>query len=232
MVKSILDSAGDNKNRSIAATACLQILELSQHRSESATGGLQRGEIKDARAWISAALSYQSGCWSSLKNVKDTKLVVETVSFLDNLIGLTSDALSMMMAFDNFGDDFNKWRAPETERVGFWERDGPSETGQLGFNGGVPSNLTADVTVCKDRSCRYGTVQDAVNAAPDNLASRKFVILIKKGVYEETVRVAFEKKNVVFLGEGMGKTVITGSLNVGQPQMSTYNSATVGKFNI
>jgi hypothetical protein len=28
----------------------------------------------------------------------------------------------------------------------------------------------------------------------------------------------------------MGKTVITGSLNVGQPGISTYNTATVGKF--
>jgi len=28
----------------------------------------------------------------------------------------------------------------------------------------------------------------------------------------------------------MGKTVITGSANVGQPGMTTYNSATVGEF--
>ncbi|EYU23724.1 hypothetical protein MIMGU_mgv1a0076692mg, partial [Erythranthe guttata] len=34
--------------------------------------------------------------------------------------------------------------------------------------------------------------------------------------------------NVVILGDGMGKTVITGSLNVGLLVVSTYNSATVG----
>ncbi|KAF5204197.1 Plant invertase/pectin methylesterase inhibitor superfamily [Thalictrum thalictroides] len=58
----------------------------------------------------------------------------------------------------------------------------------------------------------------------------KFVIKINERVYEETVRIPFEKKNVVFLGNGMGKIVITGSLNDGQPGISTYNNATVGKF--
>ncbi|KAE9584213.1 putative pectinesterase [Lupinus albus] len=57
---------------------------------------------------------------------------------------------------------------------------------------------------------------------------RKEVCDIYKGrVYEETVKVPLEKRNVVFLGDGMGKTVITGSANVGQPGVSTYTSATV-----
>uniref|UniRef100_A0A2N9G6X7 Pectinesterase catalytic domain-containing protein n=1 Tax=Fagus sylvatica TaxID=28930 RepID=A0A2N9G6X7_FAGSY len=59
------------------------------------------------------------------------------------------------------------------------------------------------------------------------MGEKRFVISIKEGVYEETVRIPLEKKNVVFLGDGMGKTVITGSLNVGQPGISTYNTATV-----
>ncbi|KAE8697401.1 putative pectinesterase/pectinesterase inhibitor 64 [Hibiscus syriacus] len=68
--------------------------------------------------------------------------------------------------------------------------------------GGVPSNLNPDVTVSKDGSRgQYNTLQDAVKAAPVNPESRRrFVIYIKEGVYEETVRVPFEKRNVVFLG--------------------------------
>ena len=94
----------------------------------------------------------------------------------------------------------------------------------------MPSGLKANVTVCKGGGCDYETLQEAVNVAPDNDASRRFVIWIKAGLYEEIVRVPLEKKNVVFLGDGMGKTVITGSLNVGMPRMSTYNTATVGKL--
>uniref|UniRef100_K7KV70 Pectinesterase catalytic domain-containing protein n=2 Tax=Glycine subgen. Soja TaxID=1462606 RepID=K7KV70_SOYBN len=115
-----------------------------------------------------------------------------------------------------------------TERDGFWE---PSVTEGFGVGPAVPSKLTADVTVCKGKGKGegryYETVQEAVNAAPDE-GEKRFVIYIKEGVYEERVRVPLKKRNVVFLGDGMGKTVITGSANVGQPGMTTYNSATVG----
>lgn len=176
---------------------------------------------------MSAALAYQYDCWSGLKYVNDTTGVNKTMSFLNSLVGLSSNALGMMVSYDNFGDAVSSWTAPRTERDGFWEKGGSVESGgALGF----PSNLTADVTVCKDAgSGCYKTVQEAVNAAPSDGTSR-FVIHIKEGVYEEKVRVPFEKKNVVFVGDGMGKTVITGSSNVGQPGMSTYESATVGKL--
>ena len=71
------------------------------------------------------------------------------------------------------------------------------------------------------RNRSYKMVQDAVNVVPNNTADgKRFVIRIKAGVYEEIVRVPLEKKNVVFLGDGIGKTVITGSLYVGLPQQS------------
>ncbi|KAI9184791.1 hypothetical protein LWI28_001115 [Acer negundo] len=103
-----------------------------------------------------------------------------------------------MSSYKNYGSDFNMWMPPKTERDGFWEKVGSGGGGGfLGFNGGLPPNLKEDVTVCKDGSCSYKTVQDAVNAAPNNASSSKFVIGIKEGVYKETVRVPFEKKNVV-----------------------------------
>ncbi|KAK3211678.1 hypothetical protein Dsin_016384 [Dipteronia sinensis] len=229
MVVSIRDYSSGNKNRTNAAKICLQVLDYSDYRTQSAAYALPRGKIKDARAWFSAALAYQYDCWGGLKYVNDTKLVVDTMTFLDSLMGLSSNALSMMSSYENYGSDFNTWKPPKTERDGFWEKVGSGDGGGFsGFNGGLPSNLKEDVTVCKDGSCSYKTVQDAVNAAPNNAGSSKFVIGIKEGVYEETVRVPFEKKNVVFLGDGIGKTVITGSLNVGQLGMTTYESATVG----
>lgn len=129
------------------------------------------------------------------------------------------------MAYDVFGKQIGSWAPPRTERDGFWENDNGS--GLVAGNLGLPSGLKPDVTVCKGGACDYSTVQEAVNGVPNY--GNRYVILIKEGVYEETVRVPLEKKNVVFLGDGMGKTVITGSGNVGQPGVSTYNSATVGK---
>ncbi|KAL0863070.1 hypothetical protein Bca101_042188 [Brassica carinata] len=232
-IKSILDSSAGNKNRTNIATICLEILSYSQHRTESTSTAVTSGGgggIKDGRAWMSAALAYQYDCWSGLKTVNDTKQVVDTITFLDDLVKLTGTALGMMVSFDNFGDDVASWIPPATERDGFWEKTKPGSGTVKDASLGFPSGLKEDVTVCKDggKGCGYKTVQEAVDAAPETNGTVKFVIRIKEGVYEETVRVPFEKKNVVFIGDGMGKTVITGSLNVGQPGMTTFNSATVG----
>lgn len=232
MVKSIFDSSTGNINRTSAAKICIDLLGYSQYRISLADEALPQGKVKDARAWMSAGLCYQYDCWSALKYANDTQMVDKTMSFLDTLIGFSSNALSMMMSYDNFGDAIDKWAPPRTERDGFWEAATGGESGHASL-GGFPSKLTADATVCKDGGdgC-YKTVQEAVNAAPNNpvVGAKKFVIHIKEGVYGETVRVPLEKKNVVFLGDGMGKTVITGSANVGQLGMTTFESATVGKF--
>lgn len=182
---------------------------------------------------MGAALVYQYDCWNNFKYANDSSQTSETMAFLDTLQMITSNALSMLMAYDVYGQQTASWTPPKTERDGFWEGSGSG--GDMGFRGGFPSKLTADVTVCKDGSggC-YKTVQEAVNAAPDNQVGKKFVVYIKAGVYNEIVRIPLEKKNVVFVGDGMGKTVVTGSLTVGQPGISTYNTATVGmsKFHI
>ncbi|KAH0980855.1 hypothetical protein GBA52_008032 [Prunus armeniaca] len=230
MVKAILDSSAGNQNRTTAANNCLDDLVNSQYRISLATDNLSRGSIKNTRASMSAALLYQYGCWSGLKYANDTQMINETMSFLDSLVGKSSNALSMMFSYYNFGNDTKLWAPPKTERDGFWERVEGRGSGQE-VRGGVPSNLTADVTVCKEKTKKcYRTVQRAVNAAPDNAGEKKFVIRIKAGVYNEIVRVPLKKRNVVFLGDGIGKTVITGSLNVGMPGISTYNSATVEEF--
>ncbi|CAJ1974691.1 unnamed protein product [Sphenostylis stenocarpa] len=223
MVQSIVGASKGNQTRTTIAKSCLQVLHYSRHRTSLTADALQRGAIKDARAWMSAALGYQYGCWNGLKYIDHTPQVAETMTFLDSLVTLFSNALSMMVSYDLFGNDTALWRPPMTERDGFWE---PSGTRRLGAGPKIPSKLKADVTVCKGGGC-YGTVQEAVNAAPDN-AKGRFVIYIKEGVYEERVRVPLRKKNVVFLGDGIGKTVITGSANVAQPGVTTYNSATVG----
>uniref|UniRef100_A0A7N0TRM9 pectinesterase n=1 Tax=Kalanchoe fedtschenkoi TaxID=63787 RepID=A0A7N0TRM9_KALFE len=226
MVTQILNSSpASNPNRQNAASSCMETLTNSERRISSTIEALSHGRTKDARAWMSAALAYNYDCWSALKYVNETQLVNQTMSFLDTLIIYDSNALSMVAAYDIYGkDDVSSWKPPRTERDGFWEASGPAE---LGFKGGLPAGLKADVTVCGE-GCDFKKVQDAVDAAPSDSCLKKFVIWIKEGVYEEIVRVGLEKKNVVFLGDGAGKTVITGSLNAGLPGVSTYNSATVG----
>ena len=238
MANSILQNFPHHRNRSMAARTCLDLFSMSAFRLKMASSSSlsSRGRIKDARAWTGAALTYQYDCWSELSYVNGTRLVDQTMSFLDGtLMPATSNLLSIMFSLDNFGEEnAARWAPPRTERDGFWERT-QSGSGELRFqpNPGVQFGKVG-ATVCKEGKARgcYATVQQAVDAAPEGLKGRnRFVIYIKGGVYEEIVRVPIEKTNLVFLGDGMGKTVITGSVNTGVLGISTYNTATVGKAN-
>jgi Pectinesterase len=147
----------------------------------------------------------------------------------NNLTALTSNALSMLASMEQYGNDTSLWAPPQTERDGYWPKATSARLSTGSGIGGVPVNLKPNATVCKTGMCRYNTVQKAVDAAPPN-GSKLYVVYIKAGVYEETVRVPFEKTNVAFVGDGMGRTVITGSLNADMVGVSTYDTATVGMF--
>lgn len=90
------------------------------------------------------------------------------------------------------------------------------------------STIKADATVAADGSGDFTTVAAAVAAAPEK-SNKRFVIHIKAGVYRENVEVTKKKKNIMFLGDGQGKTIITGSRNVVDGS-TTFHSATVGKY--
>ncbi|KAI5008892.1 hypothetical protein ZWY2020_009940 [Hordeum vulgare] len=82
-----------------------------------------------------------------------------------------------------------------------------------------------DLVVAKDGSGNFTTVTEAVAAAPNNSATR-YVIHIKAGGYFENVEVGGDKTNIMFVGDGMWKTVIKASRNV-VDNYTTFRSATL-----
>uniref|UniRef100_A0A0D9X2W6 Pectinesterase n=1 Tax=Leersia perrieri TaxID=77586 RepID=A0A0D9X2W6_9ORYZ len=88
--------------------------------------------------------------------------------------------------------------------------------------GGFPA---ADLVVAKDGSGNFTTVSEAVAAAPNNSMTR-YVIYIKAGGYFENVEVGSEKTNIMFVGDGMWKTVIKASRSV-VDNSTTFRSATL-----
>ncbi|WCJ29064.1 Plant invertase/pectin methylesterase inhibitor superfamily [Euphorbia peplus] len=223
MVTDALNGAGKNVNLSQYSVNCLEELSNSMFRLQSSINGLP-SKTKDARAWMSAALVYQSDCLSNFKNVNDTVEINKLLTLLDSLTRMTSNALTLVRAFDLFGSDTGKWVGPKTERDGFFE---PVENEELDFPTKFPTDLKVDATVSKDGT-GFKTVGEAVEAAPVNLTGgKRFVINIKAGTYDEIVRVPLDRTNIVFIGDGIGKTIITGKMAVGPVGVFTYNTATV-----
>lgn len=94
-----------------------------------------------------------------------------------------------------------------------------------------PAAHKADFTVAQDGSGSHRTIREAVDALAamgHNRGGRRAVIHVKAGVYPEKVVIGSKMHNVMFVGDGIDRTIITGNRNVVQGS-TTMNSATFGK---
>lgn len=87
------------------------------------------------------------------------------------------------------------------------------------------TNPTANIVVAQDGSGNYRTVNEAIAAARAGTVNEKFVILVRAGTYQENVDISVN--NIMLLGDGIGRTIITGSRSV-DGGSTTFKSATVG----
>jgi pectinesterase len=72
----------------------------------------------------------------------------------------------------------------------------------------------ANAVVAADGTGDYRTVQDAINAVPQNTsASNRWIIFIKAGTYRELIYVQREKRFVTLVGEDPARAVLTYNLN-------------------
>ncbi|RZC94025.1 hypothetical protein C5167_016721 [Papaver somniferum] len=85
--------------------------------------------------------------------------------------------------------------------------------------------MSADLVVAKDGSGNFTTISEAVEAAPKS-STKRFVIYIKEGGYFENVEVVKKKTMLMFIGDGIGKTVVKAHRNV-VDGWTTFRSATV-----
>ncbi|KAL5227769.1 hypothetical protein ABZP36_016034 [Zizania latifolia] len=214
--RSVLASSS-NVNLSNAASNCLSFLSLSTHR-------LTPPPSPSSLLSASTALLHLYDCWSAYKYVNFSRTISDAMAYLDDTIAINSNYISMLAALQRYGEDTSRWTTPQTERDGYWPPAAANSADEDAF--GVPKGLPPNVTVC-GAGCDYKTVREAVAAAPDN-GDECFVVHVKEGVYKEMVSVPWEKTNVVLVGDGMGRTVITGNLNADTPGVSTFNTATVG----
>ena len=92
----------------------------------------------------------------------------------------------------------------------------------------IPSSLQrGDIVVAQDGSSKFKTVQEALNAVPEN-SDKQTIIFIKNGLYKEKLVLSISKKNVTIIGESVEGVILTyddhsGKL-VGSDTLNTFNS--------
>jgi pectinesterase len=87
------------------------------------------------------------------------------------------------------------------------------------------------VIVNPDGSGDFVTINEAVDAAPNKTGTNNgyHVIYVVAGIYNEYVSIAKSKENLMIVGDGIGRTVITGNRSV-VDGWTTFQSATFGKL--
>ncbi|XP_021748720.1 pectinesterase 2-like [Chenopodium quinoa] len=206
-----------NKKEKAALKDCLELYEMSvQHLNQ--TMNTPSCTRVDTQAWLSSALTLFQTCQNGFNDLGVTKNIMPMLSNAN-----VSCMIRNALAINSHGSvsevrGHTNWDEPKDEFPD-WVR--PSDRKLL-----QSSRTQANLVVARDGSGDYKTIGQAISAASRRKGSERFVIHIKAGTYKENIEVGSKLKNIMFLGDGIGKTIITGSKSVGGG-FTTYRSATV-----
>ncbi|XP_009369731.1 putative pectinesterase/pectinesterase inhibitor 45 [Pyrus x bretschneideri] len=182
---------------------------ISQVGSNTESGKVRIGVLN---SWLSAVISYQQTC---IDGFPDGKLKSDLEKMLQTSKEFTSNSLAMLSLLNQLQlpgtgaaagsnrrllsqdkGEFPTWMSHEDRRM-------------LKKN---DKKLTPNVTVAKDGSGNYKTINEALEKMPQKYEGR-YVIYVKEGVYDETVTVTKKMPNVTMYGDGSQKSIITGNKN-------------------
>ncbi|CAN1219714.1 Putative pectinesterase/pectinesterase inhibitor 28 [Linum perenne] len=190
--------------------------------------------MADLKTWLSAAMTYQETCLDGFVNVS-TKAGAKMKEFMNTSMELTTNGLDIVTGLDTLFTSFQPGRrllqdANSLPVLGHGRMPFPTWVPErfrrlLGDNSAA---TIADIVVAEDGSGDYKTINEAL----ENLLKEKkkvgtvVVIYIKAGTYKEYIEVSKKLDNLVLIGDGADKTLITGSKNF-IDGVSTYHTSTV-----
>ena len=208
---------------------CYELLDLAiDDLNSSLSSGFD--DFDDLKTFLSAAGTCHETCINGFESENGT-LKSTVLDLLKNSTEFSSNSLAIITEISKIAGSISTSRRlmslPEEDvKVPKW-LSAKKERRLLQSSSTLKRK--ADVVVAKDGSGKYKTIMEALNKAVPDKSKKRFVIYVKKGVYNENVRVEKSKWNVWMIGDGMNKTVVSGNLNFvdGTP---TFSTATFGKF--
>ncbi|XP_052204361.1 pectinesterase-like isoform X5 [Diospyros lotus] len=221
LVKEMDLSSFDQRAKSAWAD-CLELYEDMISLMDQSIGST---DPASSQTWLSAAITNHQTCQNGFNDFNLSSLLQSFPTMSGDFSKLLSNSLAInkVVAASStaqvsdkqirgrrlLGDGFPAW-------VSAGDRNLLQSTG---------SAVKADLVVAKDGSGNYRTITEAVAAAAKRSGSSRFVIHVKAGVYSENVEIKKSMKNLMFIGDGIDATVVTGNRNV-QDGSTTFQSAT------
>ncbi|KAJ0803979.1 putative pectinesterase [Helianthus annuus] len=169
----------------------------------------------EMQTWLSTALTNLETCRAGLQELGVDGYMLPLMN--NNVSSLISNTLAMNKEGgsppDNYQKGFPTWVKPGDRKL---------------LQSSKPASQQANIVVAQDGSGNYKTIGEAIAAAAKRSGSGRYVIYVKAGTYKENIEIGTKLKNIMLLGDGIGKTIITGSKSVGGGS-TTFNSATLSK---
>ncbi|KAF3973214.1 hypothetical protein CMV_003345 [Castanea mollissima] len=197
-----------NAREKAAWADCLELYEYTHHRLNKTIDPKLKCSQTDAQTWLSTALT----------NLETCRAGFIELGVPDNLLPLMSNNVSKLIS-NALALNKVPYTVPSYKH-GFptWVKPGDRKLLQSS------SAPKANIVVAQDGSGNYKTIKEAISAASSLSGSGRFVIYVKAGTYKENVEIKL--KNIMLVGDGIGKTIVTGSKSVGGGS-TTFNSATI-----
>ncbi|CAN7021869.1 unnamed protein product [Brassica rapa subsp. trilocularis] len=219
-----------------AYESCVELLDDSVDalsRALSSVVSVSGGQTKpqDVMTWLSSALTNHDTCTEGFDGVGDGGVKDQMTDALKNLSELVSNCLAIFAASGD-GDDFagvpiQNRRLLEVGGGGGdrnmkfprWTKRRERELLEMPV-----SQIQADIIVSKDGNGTCKTISEAIKKAPQH-STRRTIIYVKAGRYEEkNLKVGRKKINLMFVGDGKGKTVISGGKSIFD-NITTFHTA-------
>lgn len=212
----------------VAIEDCKELLDYSISEIAWSMGEMKRIQAGsknshyggNLKAWLSAALSNQDTCLEGFEGT-DGRLENFVRGSLKQVTQLIGNVLTMYCQLHSL--PFPPPRTNSSHGASefpAWMTEGDQELLKAS-----PVGMHVDAVVASDGSGRYRTISEAVIDAP-SYSNRRYVIYIKKGVYSENIDLKRKKTNIMFVGDGIGATIITGNRHFMQG-WTTFRTATV-----
>ncbi|XP_068659609.1 probable pectinesterase/pectinesterase inhibitor 17 [Aristolochia californica] len=214
---STMEVSSQGNPASLAWTDCMELMEDSVIQLSRA---LSSKKLEDAQTWLSAVVANHETCRNGFMELNSSSILSSFPFMTDNFTKFLSNSLAI-----------NKDAAPVYRQTGGGRKllseglpEWVSPTERKLLQSSAPK---ADLVVAKDGSGNYKTIAEALAAAAKmRSGTKRFVIYVKSGVYKENIEITKSMKNLMFTGDGIDSTIVTGSRNV-KDGSTTFRSATV-----
>ena len=176
------------------------------------------------KVWLSATISHEQTCLDGFQGTQGD--AGETMKkALKTAVQLTHNGLAMVSEMLNY---LGQMELPEMNSRRLLSQEFPSWVdGRVRRLLNAPlSEVKPDMVVAQDGSGQYKTFNEALQNVPKK-NNATFVVHIKSGTYKEYVQVNRTMPNLVFIGDGPTKSIISGNKSF-KDGITTYRTATVG----